>query len=162
MSDDEFPVAHDGLEVADGEGRQGKPLHPGEYTIVHRNGEPLTEGEKLQVWFEAYAEGHGTETITGELLVIQPETEGHEGDVGDVFAIPAHQQPTEASRVYRIAGDLSTITAGVVIPRPRYDTDAGELTITREVKRQGNEEQKLLEARSLGTQRYWGVGDTEL
>jgi len=154
MSDD-FPVP-DGLEVADGDGRPGEPLYPGENTIVDRDNEPTTEGEELQVWFEAYADGHGVETITGKLLVIQAEYAEDE-EPGDVFAIPAHQDPTEASRVYRIAGDLSSITAGVVIPRPKYDAEAGELNITRLVQRRGHDENKLLEARSLGRQEYWGL-----
>lgn len=158
MSDD-FPVAHDGLEVADEDGRPGEPLYPGEHTVVDRDNEPLTEGEEVQVWFEAWADGHGEETITGNLLVIQPTDPDavDEEDQGDVFAIPAHQDPTEASRVYRIAGDLSTITAGVVIPRPTYDTEAGELNVTRLVRRRGSREQKLLEVRSLGRQEYWGM-----
>lgn len=153
MSDD-FPTPK-GLEVAEDDGRPGEPLYPGEHTIVDRDNEPLTEIEELQVWFEAYADGHGVETITGKVLVIQAEPAEEES--GDVFAIPAHQDPTEVSRVYRIAGDLSTLTYAPVIPRPTYDPEAGELNITRLVQRRGQDDKKLLEARSLGRQEYWGV-----
>jgi len=153
MSDD-FPTP-EGLEVAEENGRPGEPLYPGENTIVDRDNEPLTEGEELQVWFEAYADGHGVETITGKVLVIQAEPTDEEE--GDVFAIPAHQDPTDASRVYRLAGDLSTITYGVVIPRPTYDAEQGHLNITRLVQRRGQDDRKLLEARSLGRQEYWGI-----
>jgi len=154
MSDD-FPTP-EGLEIAEEDGRPGEPLYPGEQTIVDRDNEPLTEGEELQVWFEAYADGHGVETITGKVLVIQAQP-AEEEDSGDVFAIPSHQDPTEASRVYRIASDLSSITAGVVIPRPTYDPVAGNLNITRLVQLRGHDENKLLEARSLGRQEYWGI-----
>ena len=85
------------------------------------------------------------------------QAEPAEEESGDVFAIPAHQDPTEVSRVYRIAGDLSTLTYAPVIPRPTYDPEAGELNITRLVQRRGQDDKKLLEARSLGRQEYWGV-----
>lgn len=152
MSED-FPTP-EGLEVADGDDRPGEPLYPGENTIVDRENEPTFEGEELQVWLKAYADGHGTETVTGRVQVIQAEHREKE-NAGDVFAIPAHQSPTEPSRVYRISADLSTITAGVLVPRPRYDAEAGVLNITRHVERRGHRSHDLLEVRTHGRQEYW-------
>lgn len=148
-----FPTP-EGPEVAGGDGRQGDPLYPGEHTIVNQDNEPLTEGVKIQVWFKMYADGHGVETVTGNLLVIMASEDDGEGDV---FGIPANQNPRSASRVYRIASDLSTITAGVVVPRPVYNVAEGVLEINRLVQRRGHDENELHEVRSHGRQEFWGT-----
>ncbi|UTF55965.1 hypothetical protein [Natronosalvus rutilus] len=154
MSDD-FPTP-DGVELADETERPGEPLYPGTHTIVDRENEALTQGEVIQVWFETYADGFGTELVTAELLVI-----GDDGE-GDIFAVPAHQDFSDTSRVYRLAGDLETIQAGYVIPVPDYDHEEGVLTVTREVMVQGNPKNDLIEARSQGIEGFWTHNGREL
>jgi len=149
MSNKEFPIPHDGLELADDEHLPGEPLHPGEHTIVDRENEPLTRGETIQVWFEAYADGFGVETVKFQVI-------GDDGK-GDIFAIPAYQDPLNASRVYRLAGDLETIRGGYVYAVPEYDHEEGVLTVTREVKTNGSDTKELLEARSLGGRQDWAL-----
>lgn len=155
MSDIEFPTP-DGLEVAEDDKRPGEPLHPGEHTIVDGDNNALAQGEVIQVWFKAYADGHGTETITGKLQVI-----GDDGD-GDIFAVPADQDAEEISRVYRLAGDLSTITHGYVVPVPEYDEEEGILTTTRHVQRRGSQENQLLEVRTHGREQFWSISGVDL
>lgn len=158
MSDD-FPTA-DGFEVAGDDTRPGEPLYPGEHTILDRDGDALTEGETVQVWVEAWEDGYGEKVLTGRLQIIGDGGDGGEGpENGDVIAIPDEQSPLEAEHVYRLAGDLSTLQRGVVVSRPSYDTDAGELTITREVHVRGHRKRPVLEARTLGGHADWDLSN---
>lgn len=147
MSDD-FPTP-EGIEIDDSDERPGEPLHPGKHTIVDGDNNALKQGEVIQVWFEAYADAHGTETVTGKIQVI-----GDDGE-GDIFAIPEHQKPSEASRVYRVHSDLTSIEYAYVLPVPEYDHEEGVLTVTKQVNRRGNLKNNLLEARSHGIEDYW-------
>lgn len=149
-TDPDFPTPR-GFDVDNGE-RPGKPLHPGENTIVDRGNHPLQQGEVIRVWMNCYADGHGTETVTGELQVV-----GDDGD-GDIFAMLAGESPLEASRVYRLAGDLSRIQAAVIVPVPSYDSEEGVFTVTHDVQVRGHRKRDLIEARSLETRDHWGGG----
>jgi len=156
MSEGDFP-APDGWEVAEGDERPGAVLHPGENTIVNRGNNPLQEGETIAVWVKRYADGHGTAVCRADLQII-----GDDGE-GDIFAIPAAEDPLEASRVYRISSDLRSLRPGHVYSVPEYDQKGGVLTVSREVKTHCSETYDIHEARSLGGQQDWAlVPSTEL
>lgn len=150
MSDELFP-APDGWELAEGDERPGEVLHPGTNTIVNRGNNPLQQGETIAVWAEHYADGHGTAVCRADLQVI-----GDDGE-GDIFAILEDEDPLDASRVFRIRSDLSTLSIGVVYAVPEYDQDDGVLTVTREVKTHGEVNLTILEARSLGGRQDWAI-----
>jgi len=151
MSDEtDFPVP-DGWELAEPDTRPGEPLYPGKHTIVGRGNEPLQDGETVAVWVDHYADGHGTETCRADLQVI-----GDDGG-GDIFAIFADEDPLEASQVFRIRADISTLAIGYVYAIPEYDQDGGVLTVTRDVKVHGEDALTILEARSLGGKQDWAM-----
>lgn len=151
MSDSEFPTP-DSWTVAEDDDRPGEPLHPGTNTIVDRGNNPLQEGETIAVWAKRYHDGHGHAVCRVDLQVI-----GVDGD-GDIFAILDEENPLTAARVYRLDGSLDTLTTGHVYAVPEYDSDGGELTVTREVKRRGSQPMTVIEARSLGGRQDWALG----
>lgn len=151
MADDDFPVP-DGWQLAEDDQRPGRPLHPGKNTIVNRGNNPLQKGETIAVWVKHFADGYGTAICRADLQVI-----GDDGE-GDIFAILEEEDPLEASQVFRIASDLSTLNIGLVFGVPEYDQDEGVLTVSREVKTRGKANLTVVEARSLGGQQDWELG----
>lgn len=151
----DFPVPN-GFELDGTDKRPGEPLHPGTNTIVDPGNHPLKAGQVIQVWWEAYADGHGTEVVTGKLQVIGDTIADDEEHDGDVFAILADEDALTASTVYRLDSGMDSIQPGRVINVPEYDREAGELTITRSVQVRGSRQSRLLEARKLGKKTHWG------
>ena len=146
----EFP-APDGWEVDEGNDRPGEVLHPGAETIVNRGNNPLRQGETVAVWVKHYADGYGTAICRADLQVI-----GDDGE-GDIFAIFEHEDPLTASRVFRLAADLSTLSIGHVYAIPEYVEDDGVLSVERDVKARGGTNLTIIEARSLGGQQDWAL-----
>jgi len=140
-----------GFDVDDSDDRPGEPLHPGENTIVDRGNHPLKRAGYIRVWCETWNDSDGKYTVSGKLQVI-----GDDGE-GDIFAIPADQRARDASVIYRLRGDLREIESGHVAEVPNYDSEAGEYTITREVKRRGRANMELLEARRLDDSGSWYI-----
>lgn len=149
MSDD-F-TGSDGWTLDDGD-RPGEVLHPGQNTIVNRGNNPLQQGETIVVWAKHYSDMHGSEVCYREMEVI-----GDDGE-GDIFAIPDDESAFEASRVYRLSGDLRTLRIGQVFGVPSYDSDEGVLQVTREVKMLGGRDHRIIEARTLGGSQDWALG----
>jgi len=145
---DEFPT-QSGSELVTDDTRPGEPLHPGTNTIVDRGNHPLKEGENIHVYYKDWADGHGKELLRADLVVI-----GDDGE-GDIFAIPADQEPDNAERVYRLTAGMDRIVSATIVSRPSYDDETGEYTVTREVKRRGQDFREVVEARTLGTTCYY-------
>jgi len=114
--------------------------------IVTRGNHPVKQGHTLDVYVE-----FGDDVARGRVEVI-------DDDDGDLIAIPAAESPLDASKVYRIDGDLSRMSSGDVYGVPSYDGESGVLTITREVKTSSQQKNAIIvEARTLGGKQTWAM-----